>query len=570
MTTGDSVFRSLDALQQHLATLPPLQPGWRRVYRGQNRDFGKMIPSGIRRRTREYWSLWHRHAMLVQPSESDLALAEAKGVPSTLDMLSFWVHAIAQHYGGDSNYLDVTGDIQSALWFALYEMVPKDATIVMGPGQEPDPEHDIQVKQKLWRYQPWRDTAYLYVFDVRPWDGKAQLEHGTLVDVATQAPSLVSDSSRMAVQRACLLHADTDIGDLTSFYVCPPLQVAWPMEGADRLQLGTEDIFPPPTVDPWYQNFLRQPLTIMPEPTDDVQYRHPVPIALYLYDTPDIRNNLLARLNMEQPPLASRGLREIMVDDGADDDILARFDAATVIYCEAALQALLQARRGSVWHMPLLMSDLPTTAETRHLLSGEPAGTVDLTNVIFEFSPLEAIATASAYQVESADYVRALWILRNGDTIAIVPFVQQANGPGVSTPPFRVAYDADAPGGLVFYAGDEAIPNDVAAFLATPVRAALFTLRSLADGEKLLPNVLAAFDPKSEAGSYMAGVDAATTTLCLTTSRPFGVPLHVLRQEGEVFFGPGQSTTRMFMLPAGRPFGSIPLDEMQARAQQAR
>ncbi|BAH40459.1 hypothetical protein GAU_3417 [Gemmatimonas aurantiaca T-27] len=570
MTSSAPIFRSLEALQQHLDTLPPPAPGWRRVYRGQTKDYPQMIPSGVRRRTREYWSLWHRHAMLVAPFESDLALAEAKGVPSTLDMLSYWVHAIAQHYGGDSNYLDVTSDIQSALWFALYQMVSKEGTIVLGPGTAPDPVHDVPVKQTFWRYERWEEPAYLYVFDVPPWDGKGPLEHGTLIDVAAQAPHLVSDSTRMAVQRASLLYADSDIGDLTSFYVTPPLRVAWPMEGAERLSHGTLEIFPPPTVDPWYEIFLRQPLTIVPTATDAVRYAHPIPVALYLYDTPAERNDLIARLNMEQPPLASRGMREMMVDGGADAGTLARFDAATVIYCEAALQALLQTRRSSSWHSALLMSDLPSNADTQQLGSDESAGAVDLMNVIFEFSPLESIAAASAYNTSAVDYVRALWVVRNENTILVVPFIQQADGPGVTTSPFRVVQEANAPGGMAFYAGENPIPHEVAGFLVAPVRAALFALRSLARGEKILPNVLASFDPGEANGKFLAGVDEATTTLCLATVRPFDVPLYVLRQEGEVFFGPGKSTTRLFVVPATQPFGSIPVNELRERAKEAK
>lgn len=52
--------------------------------------------------------------------------------------------------------------------------------------------------------------------------------------------------------------------------------------------------------------------------------------------------------------------------------------------------------------------------------------------------------------------------------------------------------------------------------------------------------------------------------------RPFDVPLYVLRQEGEVFFGPGKSTTRLFVVPATQPFGSIPVNELRERAKEAK
>jgi hypothetical protein len=242
--------------------------------------------------------------MLVAPFESDLKIAETQGVPSTLDMISFWVHAIAQHYGGDSNYLDVTGDLQSALWFALHQMTEKSGSIVLGTGDALDPEHDVLVKQTYWKYERWEGPAYLYVFDVPPWRGEASLAHGSLIDVSEQAPQLVGESARMTVQRACLLHADGDVGDLASFYACPPMQVDWPMADADRLSPGTREIFPPPTVDPWYATFLQQPLTLAPDAGGTVRFERPIPVALYLYDEPSDRNDLAARLTLDQPPLA--------------------------------------------------------------------------------------------------------------------------------------------------------------------------------------------------------------------------------------------------------------------------
>jgi hypothetical protein len=263
-------------------------------------------------------------------------------------------------------------------------------------------------------------------------------------------------------------------------------------------------------------------------------------------------------------------MRELMVEGGAPPKLVARLDAAVTILCEAALQALLPSRTAHTWHTPLLLSGLPESVDATFLETGESTGRVDLTSVVFEFSPLERTAAASARRAPTADYVRALWVLRDGGEIMVAPFVQRADGPGLTMSPVTVRSDTSVPGGLAFFSDGTRLPNDATRFLLAAVCAALFTLRSLGSGEKILPFYLAAADAGLPTGSFIAGVDRVTTKLRLAAGRPWGVSLYVLRQEGEVFFGPGRSTTRMFTLPATQPFGLLPTSTLRQAASVGR
>ena len=406
-------FQSLEKLELHLSTLPRPKPGYHRVFRGQNRDFGKMLPSGLRHSSREYWNLWQRHAMLVADFEPNLQRAAARGVPSTLGMLKYWVHAIAQHYGGDSHYLDVTHDLQSAVWFALHKMRLVLVKLGMGVGTELDPEHDIQIELKWWRYErSTEEPGWLYVLDAPEWDNDSILEHGTLIDVADQAPSLVTASTRMAVQRACLLNADPEVRDLRQFYACEPLRVAWPMADAERVQATTSFMFPSPSKDPWYATFCRLPLV----PTLDVDmlslgYERPIPVTQYISDSEAEVNDLLGRAEMTHPALSRTGMLEAM-QHSADPGLLRRLDSATVILLEAALIALQPSTDGADWNIDLLTSDIPSSTPAFVVASDKVLDQADLTNAFFEFSLMERTAIESRTGVHAPDVPGGLWLVR--------------------------------------------------------------------------------------------------------------------------------------------------------------
>ncbi|MBS0197111.1 MAG: FRG domain-containing protein [Planctomycetes bacterium] len=556
----DRVFSSLAELKAHLAALPPPKPGLRRVFRGQTHDFGKMIPSGIRRRTREYWSLWHRHAMLVSKFEPDVQAAAARLEPSTLDMLAYWVHAIAQHYGGDSSYLDVTHDIESALWFALHEMKPVPVKIGMGTGDTPDPAHDVMIELGFWKYEPWtKEPAWLYVFDVPVWTQGSSLDHGVLIDIAEHAPALITASTRMAAQRACLLHASSADGNLAELYACPPLRVAWPMTGATRLNSTTSDIFPPPARDPWYRIFCNLPLGPTVSAGGEVRLDRPLPVAQYVPSNQAEVNDVLGRISLTSPTLARNAMLEAMRDGQAPQRTVEQLENAPVILLEAALMALLPSTHGNRWNLPLLLDALPERVSVTDF-KGASLGEIPTNNLFFEFSAMEARAVESARGAAPPEYPRGLWLIRKEGRIGAALYMHRENGGGYALPPLAVGI---TPGGdMELRAGDTVLPPAMTHGLMGPICVALFALSWLRDGEKMLPFAAATFDAELPTGTHLSGYDGLAVTLKRVNTPIEGVTVHVLRQGNEVFCGPAMSK-HQFATPADRPYGRFTLDELR-------
>jgi hypothetical protein len=101
-------------LREHLSDLGNPPRGYVRVYRGQTKDHGTMLPSGLRAGGARRDPVWHYW--------SALASRELLGAPDQLVSSAdeaVWIEAIAQHYGPGSNFLDVTHSLDVALWFAL-------------------------------------------------------------------------------------------------------------------------------------------------------------------------------------------------------------------------------------------------------------------------------------------------------------------------------------------------------------------------------------------------------------------------------------------------------------------
>jgi hypothetical protein len=554
-------FQSLEKLELHLSTLPRPKPGYRRVFRGQNRDFGKMLPSGLRHSSREYWSLWQRHAMLIANFEPNSQRAAARGVPSTSDMLFYWVHAIAQHYGGDSHYLDVTHDLQSALWFALHTMRPVPVKLSMGVGTELDPQNDVQIGLKCWRYERFiEESGWLYVFDAPDWDNDSPLEHGTLVDVAAQAPSLITASTRMTVQRACLLNADPEVRDLKQFYACEPLRVAWPMADADRVQATTSYMFPVPSKDQWYAIFCRLPFVpTLNVDTLSLGYERPIPVTQYISDSKPEADDVFDRVEMTSPALARTEMLMAM-QRGDNPGLLLALDSATVILLEAALIALQPATLNAQWNIDLLMSDIPSSTPAFVVSSDQVLDQTDLTNVFVEFSLMERTAIESRTGVRAPEVTGGLWLVRKDGKMFASFYIRSESG-GYALLHLNIL--PGRPGSFEFEtAPGEKLPQDMAAKLMSPLCAALLSLRWLNREPKILPYAAITTDPGTPNGKHLTAVDHSFSQLHRLPGRFEGAIVHVLRLNNEVFCGPARSDD-LFTVSAASPYGEIPKADIE-------
>ncbi|MGH9830432.1 MAG: FRG domain-containing protein, partial [Blastocatellia bacterium] len=251
-----TAFATYHELMEELAKLPKPAPGFVRVYRGQTKDFGVMLPTGLRAGAPVRDPIWRYCAMVVGRE-----LSAESG--ATHDDDSVWVEAIAQHYGPGSTLLDVTRSIDIALWFALHDRRPVSAEHLVGPPGQPDEARDIPLKETWREYQPSTANGYLYVFDVPDWKGSGVPSHGSLLDLSSR--QVLSKSTRIRAQSACLVAGDSSMkgGDLRDFYVCEPISLCWPLDEAPRINDSMDVLFPDPSEDLWYSFFLSVPLTWM-------------------------------------------------------------------------------------------------------------------------------------------------------------------------------------------------------------------------------------------------------------------------------------------------------------------
>jgi FRG domain-containing protein len=91
---------------------PP--PGYVRVFRGQTRDHGCMLPSGLRPGAIRRDPVWDYCV-------TQFAM-ERFGAANLGSLSEHEIVAIAQHYGVGSPFLDVTRSLDVALWFALHQI----------------------------------------------------------------------------------------------------------------------------------------------------------------------------------------------------------------------------------------------------------------------------------------------------------------------------------------------------------------------------------------------------------------------------------------------------------------
>src|SRR6202011_4859051 len=152
MAKDISTYADLEAA---IAALPSPSPGTVRVFRGQTKDYPSLAPSGLRRtpRARAIWHAYSGHlyaGLMVELREHTTELSMAD-----LQAHDLWFHALAQHYGPGSDFLDVTHSLEIALWFALNKTKVVRGSSMIGPKGPPDPIHDHPTSLDLVRYDAW-------------------------------------------------------------------------------------------------------------------------------------------------------------------------------------------------------------------------------------------------------------------------------------------------------------------------------------------------------------------------------------------------------------------------------
>jgi hypothetical protein len=355
-------LRTYRELRDEIAKLGEPSPGYVRAYRGQTKDFDSMLPTSLRPGAARRNTVWDYCTTafareLLAPSDP-AALSEEDTI------------AIAQHYGPGTRFLDVTRSLDAALWFALHHACALSADHVVGPEGPADQARDLQLTERWWEYRRWTEEpgGYLYVFDVPKWDDVGSPSHGQLVDLSSRP--ILSKSSRIQAQAACLLAADPALsgGDLKSFYRRDAILVGWPMEDAPHINVPMHAMFPDPSEDPWYDVFVSMPLTwAVDSTTNNLKLARPLAVTCYRYDAEERTQQICRRAKLIMPnPVYDAAIREnlsIELSTRSSGPRSFGVNDATRIVVETPIVSWFLNSGPEMWNQAILSGDMTDAAQ---------------------------------------------------------------------------------------------------------------------------------------------------------------------------------------------------------------
>lgn len=487
-TANDRTLSSRTEVIAFLDGLPAVKPGYRRVFRGQTKDYGTLTPAELRQARHPRKDLF-KVACFALATEAD---------PSGVDDLTtllVWTEVIAQHYGPGSKYLDVTTDMDVALWFALNDLKDTPISLVMGDEGPVDPEADVLADlHMLLPGDAKRDPGYLMVLDLPMATSPLDYRHGAVLDLA-DAPASLSDSSRIAHQHALLAWADSSAsgGDLSPFLIDQPIQIAANLQDEISDAVTVDHLFPPPRLDAWYHRLLSVPLVLEQDPESDVLHlNQAIPIALYakdLEDGYDVTESIICL----RPPLLVHELQNRLTPQNREE--LGGFlpEDATIIVLEEPLYLLTPPIDSGQWFEESIADGLPSVAPVQ-TDTGSSLDSVQLDRVYLEFSPLEL---TDWHQVESSTETKPLhagtYIERSNNEYRIWTITRNLpNGQHEVDGPITFVFDTTAKRFMIRFRNDELREaRSVAPFRLKTLLLALGILRDLS------PEVAAAlFSPR--------------------------------------------------------------------------
>ena len=418
-------------LRRFLLGLGPPPPDHVRVFRGQTRDFGRMLPSGLRGTPLRSEAIFRSYTALLA---SELMSPEGDEGRVDAEAYVVWTQAIAQHYGPGSHYLDVTTSVDVALWFALHEVRTVVSHHRFGSPGPMDARTDTDADAEVFVFDRV-DAGCLFVLDVPIATAETRFDHGVLLDLS-QAPAAFSSSPRIRAQEACLVHADARLTDpdLASLYACPPVRVARPMQDCPLVDEPFARVFPSADDDPWYAKFAGIPWCSRLDATDrTLAVRPPIPVGLYV-ERASSDQALLDRLIVTPPLNVHRcALEEIAWCSDPPHEVLQRhpLSDAVRIVLEAPVFLMTPTVPSGMWNEGLL--SVQSAVGISSPGPGEPSGTLDITNVFLEFSPLEHTGWEAVEHGRPLDALRGVWLVREGSAFVMSYFFQELPAPGSIT-----------------------------------------------------------------------------------------------------------------------------------------
>lgn len=176
--------KNLEDLKDQIKNLPEVSLGYQRLYRGQNKDYdGTMIPSFYRDNSMydevDYsWKvagleIIQDEILSLKPTFETVLIPHSQNIP---------IDALVQHYGSRSTGLDVTSNLDIALWFATHQRIEKKVTEPLNLFLE-KPTVKNFIFNKVTYPEHKLDFCYLYIFECKIWDEKNDPEDGNCVDL---------------------------------------------------------------------------------------------------------------------------------------------------------------------------------------------------------------------------------------------------------------------------------------------------------------------------------------------------------------------------------------------------
>jgi hypothetical protein len=413
----DTPLDSKQEIKDYLDALPPVAPRYRRVLRGQARLYDSIFPSEYRPSAAR-----HPRKRLLKVA-AKLIVDNLRGTQndSPEDFL-LWTELVAQQYSTGSPYLDVTTNLDVAVWFALNSFNATRTTLMLGLAGPYNPNTDLSANIDTYiPKQSGDEFGYLIVLDVLEPSGAIPQSHGQLIDLSELPPG-IADSLRIKNQFAALVYSNkkVDGGNLSAFRRGEPIPISSRVGAEISDEINGAILFPGPASDPWYQRLLSIPLTLQAQlESDELALAQTIPVPLYLWDEASA-TEVSGEIIYIGTPTLSPDLRLTQIIDqesGGSRNLLP--DDAVTILVEKPLYLTTPPIDSAMWSMQNAIQDLPKLAPVRKT-SRAANSHVSLQRVYFEFSPLELSVWHLAENSDTESIFHSgAYVEREGDTFTM-------------------------------------------------------------------------------------------------------------------------------------------------------
>ena len=210
------------------------------------------------------------------------------------------------------------------------------------------------------------------------------------------------------------------------------------MDGAPQIDAPVEEMFPDPSQDEWYNRFVSIPLTYQAHPaTSGLSLARPIEVKLYRYQGEDKTKEVLRRVKHVSPTRHDllNTLTMGLIDEASAHRIEFHLSKATHILLDAPIMNRFLDADPQIWNHGILVGDMSDNVEAFEFSTDKPCGSVSLTNVYFEISPLEITNWVQLHDYKAGEIQvpEAIWIGRNRARFAIELFPRSVTSTRVLT-----------------------------------------------------------------------------------------------------------------------------------------